>query len=141
MAQEVSFQTTVKAPRERVFAFLADHQNFARLFGGSCQRIKEGRDEPNGLGSVRRIGPGPLAFEETIVTFEPHSRIEYSITRGGPLKNHLGTIELRDVGGATFIDYVIRFDGKLPGSAAVIATLLRVALKANARKTLATLED
>lgn len=141
MTQEVRFQTTVKAPRERVFAFLADHQKFARLFGSTCTRIKDGQGDVNGLGSVRRLGPGPLSFDETIVTFEPHRRIEYSVTRGSPIKNHLGTVDLSDAaGGGTAIDYVIRFDGKIPGTGAPIAALLRFALKANAGKALSTLE-
>ncbi|HEX4895268.1 MAG TPA: SRPBCC family protein [Solimonas sp.] len=140
MSQEVRFQATVQAPRERVFAFLADHQKFARLFGGTCERVKDGQGDVNGLGSVRRMGPGPLAFEETIVTFEPASRIEYTVTRGSPIRNHLGTVDLRDAGGATAIDYVIRFEPKIPGTGGLIAAALRTALKLNARKALATLE-
>ncbi len=141
MAHEVHFQTTVRAARAQVFAFLADHEKFASLFGGSCKRVKDGEGDVNGLGSVRRIGPGPLAFDETIVTFEPDQRIEYSVTRGGPIKNHLGTVDLKAVGQSTEIDYVIRFDAKIPGTGGLIAALLRTALKANARKALATLES
>ena len=140
MPQEVRFQATVQAPRERVFAFLADHQKFARLFGGTCTRIKDGQGDINGLGSVRRMGPGPLAFEETIVTFVPNTRIEYTVTRGSPIKNHLGTVDLSDAGSGTAIDYVIRFEPKIPGTGGAIAALLRTALKANANKALATLE-
>lgn len=141
MAHEVRFQTTVEAPRDRVFAFLADHQKFARLFGGTCERIKDGQGDVNGLGSVRRMGPGPLAFEETIVTFRPGERIEYTVTRGSPIKNHLGTVDLKDVGDATGIDYVIRFEAKIPGTGGLIAGLLRTALKLNAHKALASLES
>lgn len=140
MPQEVRFRATVQAPRERVFAFLADHQKFARLFGGTCTRIKDGQGDINGLGSVRRMGPGPLAFEETIVTFVPNTRIEYTVTRGSPIKNHLGTVDLSDAGSGTAIDYVIRFEPKIPGTGGAIAALLRTALKANANKALATLE-
>lgn len=141
MSQEVRFQTTVKAPRERVFAFLADHQKFARLFGGTCTRIKDGEGDVNGLGSVRRLGPGPLSFDETIVTFEPSTRIEYTVTRGSPIKNHLGTVDLSDApGGGTAIDYVIRFEPKIPCTGGAIAALLRTALKVNANKALSTLE-
>ena len=141
MAQEVRFQTTVRAPRDQVFAFLADHQKFARLFGGTCTRIKDGEGDVNGLGSVRRLGPGPLSFDETIVTFEPSTRIEYTVTRGSPIKNHLGTVDLSDApNGGTAIDYVIRFEGKIPGTGGVIAALLRTALKVNANKALSTLE-
>ena len=136
---EVRIQETIAATPERVFAFLADHENFARLFGGSCTRVKDGEGHVNGLGSVRRIGPGPLSFDETIVTYEPSHRLEYAITRGGPLKNHRGTLELQAVNGGTRLDYVIRFDGKLPLVGSVVAKALAFAWKTNAPKQLARL--
>lgn len=136
---EVVLQETVKAPRDKVFAFFADHEKFVSLFGGACTRIKEGRDEPNGLGSVRRLLPGLLSFDETIVKFDKPSVIHYQITRGGPLKNHLGMIEFTDLGSQTRVDYVIRFDGKLPGIGTLVEFLLRKGWKANAPRRLAKL--
>lgn len=134
---EVRIQETIAAPPERVFAFLAEHENFARLFGGRCVRVKDGEGEVNGLGSVRRIGPGPLSFDETIVTYEPSRKLEYAITRGSPLKNHRGTLDLQPVNGGTRLDYVIRFDGKLPLVGAVVAKALATAWRLNAPKQLA----
>ncbi|NGY05805.1 SRPBCC family protein [Solimonas terrae] len=143
MAQrEVHFHEQINAPIDRVFEFLADHQNFAALFGGRCTRIKPGDDaaEPNGVGSVRRIGPGPLAFDETIVVFDRPQRIDYTISRGSPLKNHLGSIRLRNTGAGTEIDYVIRAEGRLPGLGALAGHALALAWKANARKQFAKIE-
>jgi len=111
---EIHIDETIDAPIERVFEHLADHHNFTALFGASCERVAEGEDEPNGLGSVRRIGPGPLSFDETIVVFERPTRIHYRITRGSPLRNHRGEIELSARGDQTLLDYRIRFEGKLP---------------------------
>lgn len=142
MAQsEVHLNARVRAPLADVFAFFADHERFITLFGGRCQRIRdaEGTD-PNGLGSVRRIGPGPLSFDETIVTFRPGQRIEYSITRGSPLKNHLGTIDFSERGGYTEISYVIRCEGKLPCVAPAVGKALALAWKLNAQRRLAVLE-
>lgn len=135
---QVRINETVDAPREKVFAFFADHEKFATLLGGSCKRVKDGKDpaEPNGLGSVRRIGPGPLAFEETIVGFDAPSLIQYSITRGSPLKNHLGTIEFSSRGSSTRVEYVIRFDTKLPFTGKLIAKALGLAWKRSAPKIL-----
>lgn len=138
---EVRFHEQIEAPIESVFEFLSDHQNFASLFGGHCTRIRVGDDstELNGVGSTRRIGPGPLSFDEKIVAFERPSRIDYTIVRGGPLKNHLGSIQLRSVDGGTALDYVIHFDGKLPGLGTASALALKAAWKQKARKALATL--
>lgn len=137
---EIRLPVRVDAPVEKVFAFFADHEQFASLFGGRCRRVRDGQDEPNGLGSVRRIGPGPLSFDETIVAFEPNRRIDYQITRGSPLKNHLGQIRFESSGGGTEIDYVIRFDPKIPCTGGVIGMLLSAAWKASAPKVLQRLE-
>lgn len=134
---EVRIHETIQAPRDQVFAFFADHEKFATLFGGTCKRIKDGSDEPNGLGSVRRLGPGPLSFDETIVTFDKPARIEYQVTRGSPIKNHLGSINFMSVGETTQVDYVIHFDAKIPGTGGFIAWLLGWAWKQNAPKRLA----
>ncbi len=138
--QQVRQHVRIHAPIERVFDFFADHERFVTLLGGRCQRIVDGDTEPNGLGSVRRIGPGPLSFDETIVTFEPGKRIEYAITRGGPIRNHLGTIDFRDDRGATVVDYVIRFEPKIPLTGKLIASALKLAWNTNAPKVLARLE-
>jgi uncharacterized protein YndB with AHSA1/START domain len=147
--QELHFQETIRAPIDRVFEFLADHQNFASLFGGSCRVVRAGKSEPNGRGSVRRVGSGLLSFDEQIVTFERPQRIEYKIVRGGPIKDHLGTIVLKEVrevddAGArseqTAIDYTIRFKGKLPLLGPLTARLLQFGWRRSARKSLSKIE-
>ncbi|TJY65152.1 SRPBCC family protein [Sinimarinibacterium sp. CAU 1509] len=140
-SQEVRLRKRVNAPIGSVFEFFADHERFATLFGARCRRIRVGDDDPNGLHSVRSMGPGPLAFEETIVEFEPMQRIAYQITRGSPLKNHIGIINFTDEGNSTLIDYVIRFDGKLPGVGPLIARILGMAWRHHAPKALAQIES
>ncbi|MFT4045512.1 MAG: SRPBCC family protein [Solimonas sp.] len=142
LQHEIRFHETIRAPLPTVFDFLADHENFATLFGGRCVRIRTGDDpaEPNGLGSIRRIGPGPLSFDERIVTFERPTRLEYTIVRGGPLKNHLGTITLKAAGSDTELDYVIRFDGKFPGAGTLAGRALSLAWRRSAGKAFARIE-
>lgn len=136
---EIVTQTDFQAAPEVVFDYFADHEKFARLFGGSAKRVKAGSDEPDGLGSVRRIGAGPLAFEETIVVFERPLRIDYAITRGSPLKNHLGSIRFSPHGGGTRVDYSIRFESKLPLLGHLIAFALKTAYQRGVRKLQAEL--
>lgn len=136
----IRFEEIVPAAPETVFEFFADHEQFITLFGGRCTRIKQGEAEPNGLGSVRRIGPGPLAFEETIVAFERPRQIHYAISRGGPLKNHLGRIEFSPApNGGTRVNYQIEFDGKLPLIGHAVKTGLQAAWQLHAHKVLAKL--
>lgn len=114
-------------PPQKVFDFFAVHENLMHVFGGKIrlsQPAPEG-DNPNGLGSVRTIslGPGP-DFDERIEAFEPASRIEYTITRGSPVKNHYGTMCFSDDNGGTLLDYRIRLAGRIPGTTGLIAGIM-----------------
>ncbi|HAC26949.1 MAG TPA: SRPBCC family protein, partial [Marinobacter hydrocarbonoclasticus] len=52
----------------------ADHHRFGKLVGAPVKRIKDSdQADPNGIGSVRKIGIGPLSLEETVLGFEPDS--------------------------------------------------------------------
>ncbi len=124
--QQVKFDQFIAAPREKVFAYFADHEKFGRIFGGGVRRIKDAPNsqDVNGLGSVRSIkAPGGM-IEETISRYEPHSLIEYTVTKGGPIKNHLGHIEFHVVEGGTQVLYTISFDPKIPFTGGLIAGVI-----------------
>ena len=124
--QQVVFEEFFAAPRAKVFAFFADHEKFGTRFGGKFRRIKDAPGaDPNGLGSVRLIpGPGP-SFEETIVTYSPPGLIEYQVTRGSPIKNHIGRIEFHEATGGTKLRYTISFEPRIPMTGGLIAGIIR----------------
>lgn len=124
--QRVRFEQFFAAPRARVFEYFADHERFGRIWPGTFRRTQVSADpvNPNGLGSVREIRTAGLAFEETITGFEPPSGIEYRITRGGPLKNHVGRLEFSDVPGGTKLLYTIEFDPRIPLTGGLLASVL-----------------
>lgn len=124
--QTVRFEQFFAAPREKVFAWFADHEKFGTIWPGRTRRIQESADprEPNGLGSVRQIASGGMVFEETITAFDAPARIEYRITRGGPIKNHRGELVFTEVDGGTKLSYVIEFDPKVPLTGGLIASVL-----------------
>jgi uncharacterized protein YndB with AHSA1/START domain len=139
MAQQtIHFLERLDAPVERVFDRFADHDWFVRLFGGRCRQVATGQDHQNGVGSVRRIGPGSMSIDETIVAFEPNRLIHYQVTRG-PLQNHLGTIEFREEDGKTVVDYHIRFDGKPLFIGPVVKRIVLTVWKLHAPKMLASI--
>lgn len=108
-----------------LFEALADHENLSQVFGVPVQRIRTGRDNPNGVGSVRKIGPGPLGIEETVTAIEADRFIEYRITRGGyPLKNHRGRLDFTDSADGSQVEWTIEFDSALP----LVGHILRLAL-------------
>lgn len=116
-----------KSP-ERIFAHLAEHENLADVFGAKVTRLRDGDGERNGVGSVRQLQIGPLpAFEETVEEFVPAQRIVYRITKGSPLRGHVGvmTFEPGTSGGTRFV-YDIRIASPIPGIAPIVhASLTR----------------
>jgi uncharacterized protein YndB with AHSA1/START domain len=113
-------------PPDRIFAHLSEHENLAKVFGAKVTRIKDGDDgNRNGVGSVRKlqIGPAP-PFEETVTEFDPPHRIAYRITRGSPLRGHLGVMTFAPEGSGTRFHYDIRLASPVPGLAAIVRASL-----------------
>ncbi|MDX1754555.1 MAG: SRPBCC family protein [Marinobacter sp.] len=127
----IEIEETFDVPRNKVFALFADHDRFGKLLGAPAKRIKDSTQaDPNGLGSVRKIGIGPIGLEETVVGFEPDSLIEYTITSKSPLKNHMGRIRFEDTeDGKTRVNYTITFDDIVPFTGKVIQAALEQGIR------------
>ncbi|SON63634.1 hypothetical protein MSIMFI_05165 [Mycobacterium simulans] len=112
------YTVELDAPAEKLFEVLS-HQ-WSTLWPVRQRRVRDGVDpaDPDGLRSVRAqrvLGIWPI--QEEIVTYRPPRLIEYRTVRG-PVRNHLGRVELTDMpGGGTRLDYRITFDTPawLPG--------------------------
>jgi uncharacterized protein YndB with AHSA1/START domain len=125
-AHHVRIEHEFAKPPERVFAYLAEHENLADVFGAKVTRLRDGDGERNGIGSVRKLQIGPLPpFEETVTEFVVPERIVYKITKGSPLRGHLGVMTFASTpsGGTRFV-YDIRIASPIPG----LAPLVRAAL-------------
>lgn len=127
----IEIDQTFNVPRSRIFALFADHGRFGKLLGAPVKRIRDSdQADPNGLGSIRRIGIGPIGLEETIVAFEPDSLIEYTITSMSPIRNHLGRIRFDEVGeGKTRLNYTITFDDVVPLTGKVVKAALEQGIR------------
>jgi uncharacterized protein YndB with AHSA1/START domain len=125
-------------PPERIFAHLAEHENLAEVFGAKVTRLRDGEQgERNGVGSARRLKIGPLApFEETVTEFVPPQRIVYRITKGSPLRGHLGTMTFTAIAGGTRFVYEIRLASPIPG----LAPIVRAALTRSISQALPAIE-
>ena len=110
-------------PVERLFAHFSEHENLSPMLGLKVTRIKEGDTDPNGVGSVRKLSAGGLMpFEETVTLVVPNERIEYRVTKGTPLKDHLGVMVFSSTGeGTSHLDYTITLDTAVPGLDKLIA--------------------
>lgn len=134
--QKISIQQTFDAPIATVFNLLTDHESFGKLLGANIKRVKEGhKGGINGLGSVRQIIAVPVItppFEEEVITFEQNKVMEYTISKGSPIKNHLGRMVFSEVDGKTQLDYTIVFEPKL--CLPLIGPLLKKAIEDPIRK-------
>jgi uncharacterized protein YndB with AHSA1/START domain len=134
-AHHVHVEHDFAKPPERVFSYLAEHENLAEVFGAKVTRLRDGEDgQRNGVGSVRQLRIGPLPpFEETVTEFVPAERIVYRITKGSPLRDHLGVMEFAPApGGGTRFVYDIRLGAPIPG----LALLVRAALTRSITRSL-----
>ena len=124
-------------PVERVYAFLAEHENLGPLFGAKVTRLRDGDTSRNGVGSVRRLRPAPgVTLEETIVEAVEDARIVYRITKGSPLRDHEGVMVFSATPTGSHLDYTIRFGAVLPG----LDRIVKLGLERTVRKGLATVD-
>lgn len=109
-------------PPGRIFAHLAEHENLAALFGARIERLRDGDGGVrNGVGSVRRLRVGPFPpFEETVTEYVQDERIVYRITKGGPLRGHVGVMTFAPDAGGTLFVYDIRLASPVPGLAPLV---------------------
>jgi uncharacterized protein YndB with AHSA1/START domain len=122
-AHEVHVEHDFPEPPDKVFPFLAEHEHLADLFGAKVSRLADGSDgNRNGVGSRRKLQIGPLPpFEETVTEYVPNAKIEYRITKGSPLKGHVGTMRFSPgASGGTHLDYRIRLASAIPGLAVIV---------------------
>lgn len=124
-AHHVNVEHHFAKPPERIFAYLAEHENLSEMFGAKVTRLRDGDTERNGVGSVRKlqIGPAP-PFEETVTEFVPSERIVYKITKGSPIRGHVGVMTFAPEGDGTLFLYDIRLASPVPGLAALVKASL-----------------
>lgn len=133
--QRIEIRKQFSASVDMLFSYLSVHKNLETIFApAKISRIKDGSDAPDGLGSVRRmrilIAP---PFEETVTAHVPNERIEYRITRGSPLRNHMGVMRFAAMpAGGSELHYTIEFEGRLP----LIGPLVRAGLERGIRRGL-----
>ena len=131
-ANRVLIEQKISAPIETVFDRLADHNRMGEWLSADISRTKDSGNASegvNGTGSVRTIRILKLLdFDETVVRCEKPGTIEYRISRGSPLRNHLGRINLKANGGDVYIQWEITFDMAIPLTGGITALLLKAAI-------------
>jgi len=123
--QTIVVERTINAPIEQVFELISDHANYKRFNGiKDSKLLKEGKEEPNGDGAVRRIELGAVWFEEEISNFARPERMDYRIVRSRPpIEHESGRIRLRETAEGTTVTWTSTFRIRIPLAGRVLSPM------------------
>ena len=132
--KSIQVKKEFNAPVEQVFDLLSKHSTYNVAFAPiQVVRVKDSVDpeRPDGVGSVRRMGFGPVKpLQEQITLLEPNQRIEYKIIKNPLVKHHLGVIQFQRVDGEkTLVTYTIELQARAPFVSKLILAQLKSAIK------------
>lgn len=106
-----------------VFSFFSDHNRLKEIYPAFIKRIIDAPNPKNcnDVGSSRIIISLPLIIQETIIKYNEPNYLEYKITLGSPLKNHVGKMNFIELSPTkTRLDYVIEFEPLIPYTGFII---------------------
>jgi uncharacterized protein YndB with AHSA1/START domain len=120
----------VAAPPEVVFDVLTDHRRYNEITSlRRAELEREGEPDPNGVGAIRVLTvAGPPMREEVIAYERPH-RFSYKILSGLPVRDHVGTVELKPADGGTEIAYAVKTTPTIPLAGPVFMAVLKKAIR------------
>jgi len=130
----IQIKKEFNAPVEQVFDLLSKHSTYNVAFAPvQVVRVKDSADpeRPDGLGSVRRMGFGPIKpLQEQITLMNVNERIEYKIIKNPLIKHHLGIIEIEPIdSNKTLVTYTIELQARAPFVSKLILAQLKSAIK------------
>lgn len=122
------------APLEQVFALLSQHSTYNRAFAPiQVVRVKDAADldRPDGVGSIRRLGFGPIKpLQEQITLLEVNRCIEYKMIANPLVKYHLGRIDFLALDDKrTEVTYRIDLQLRVPFLTKIVLAQLNQAIK------------
>jgi hypothetical protein len=98
MVQRISVRSVTTADADTVYALLRDGASWPRWSPlGSFELVREGADEPEGLGAIRLFRTGGIRSYEEIVALEPGRRFGYALDHGLPLRDYVAYVDLAPV--------------------------------------------
>jgi uncharacterized protein YndB with AHSA1/START domain len=121
----------VAAPAEIVFDVLTDHRRYTEITPlRRAELEREGDPAPNGVGAIRVLSavPGPPMREE-VIAYERPNRFSYKILSGLPVRDHVGTVELKAVDGGTELAYAVKTTPTIPLAGPVFMAVLKKAIR------------
>lgn len=124
------YERRVAAPPEVVFDVLTDHRRYAELTPlRSSELEREGNPAPNGVGAIRVLSAVGPPLREEVLVYEPSQRFSYKLLSGLPVRDHVGTVELRPADGGTEVAYAVRTTPTVPLAGAAVVAAVKVGIK------------
>lgn len=127
------------APIDQVFDLLSKHSTYNIAFSPvQVVRVKDSADpeRPDGLGSIRRMGFGPIKpVQEQITLLDVNKRIEYKLINNPLIKHHIGILEFTELAqNKTRVDYTIELQARAPFVSKLILAQLKLAITLGFKK-------
>jgi uncharacterized protein YndB with AHSA1/START domain len=121
------FQANVAAPVETVFDVLTDHRGYSKISAIRAVELeREGDPPPNGVGAIRVLKSVGPPLREEVIEYERPTRFAYRLLSGGPVRDHVGRVELAPHDGGTQIVWHLDTTPTLPVLGPVIAAVVRM---------------
>ncbi len=124
---EFTLTQTTTAPIETVFDALTDHRAIADYVWAVRRSTldREGTPAPNGVGAVRRLEALGPAIVEEIIEYQRPTGYAYKMLSGAPVRDHVGTVELREAGAGTEVSWHLRSTPKIAGLDWLLSPVLK----------------
>ena len=120
----------VAAPPETVFDVLTDHRRYAEITPlRKAELEREGEPTPNGVGAIRVLTVAGPPMREEVIAYERPSRFSYKILSGLPVRDHVGTVELKAANGGTEVTYAVKTTPTIPLAGPVFMVILKKAIR------------
>jgi len=120
----------VAAPPEVVFDVLTDHRRYNEITPvRKAELEREGEPEPNGVGAIRVLTVVPPPMREEVIAYERPNRFSYKVLSGLPVRDHVGTVELKAANGGTEMTYAVKSTPTIPLAGPVFMAVLRKAIR------------
>jgi hypothetical protein len=116
--QRIEHRATTTAAPATVYALLRDGAGWPAWAPiETFQLEREGANEPEGVGAVRRFTGGRVIGHDEIVELVEDRRFSYAHTSNLPIRDYRGDVDLEPTAeGGTEIRWVSSFDPKWPGT-------------------------
>jgi len=121
----VECEARIRAPAAEVWARLTDHAGLGdwSLFKGRV--LREGREDPNGVGCIRELTAPGMRITEEVTAWDEGAHYSYQLRTGAPFSKHQGDIFVSEEYGQTRVRWAIRFESWIPFTGRITAWLLQ----------------